>query len=181
MELIHPRRGAAPASCGQAGMSLVEVVLASLILLLIAIGILPMFTRSMASNVAGSDSTYLSNMAVERAEELLQLPYDSPDLTVPDGLDSLVVEEVYTAQDEAFILGTAATARSADKLPVWTRVTTVQQFNVNDLTTPVPGTPVGFPDQSATVKQIEVAVSGLREGGPLGVSRSLTVRVLKAQ
>jgi hypothetical protein len=119
-------------------------------------------------------------MAVERAEELLQLPFDAPDLTLAAGDTSLVFEEVWTRQDGRFITGTEATARSAGKYPMWVRVTTIRQFNVNDLTTPVPGSPAGTPDPSAQVKEIEVAVSGLREGGPLGASRNLTVRALKS-
>lgn len=172
MELTVPR--------GQRGMSLIEVVLASLLLLVIAVGVLPMFIRSMASNAAGADATQVSNMAVERAEELLQLPFDAPDLTLAAGDTSRVFEEVWTREDGRFITGTETTARSADKYPMWVRVTTIRQFNVNDLTTQVPGSPAGTPDPSAQLKEIEVAVTGLREGGPLGASRNLTVRVLKS-
>lgn len=164
----------------QRGMSIVEVVLASLILLILALGIIPLFTRSMASNASGADSTEVSNMATERAESMLQLPFDSVDLTLPDGEISLVTNEVYTREDEEFIPGTAADAVSAGKQPLWTRTTTVQQFNVNDLTNPIPGSPAGTPDPSAQIKQIEVTVAGLREGGPLGASKSLTVRVMKS-
>ena len=166
---------------GESGLSLIEVVLASLILLIIALGVIPMFTRSMASNVSGADSTELANMATERAEEMFQLPFDSPRLTIEQGKTSLVTNEVYTREDDAFVSGTAADAVSDGKLPLWTRVTTVQQYNVNDLTTPIVASSPLNPDPSAQVKEIVVAVAGLREGGPLGASRSLTVRVLKSR
>ena len=120
-------------------------------------------------------------MATERAEEMFQLPFDSPRLTIEQGKTSLVTNEVYTREDDAFVSGTAADAVSDGKLPLWTRVTTVQQYNVNDLTTPIVASSPLNPDPSAQVKEIVVAVAGLREGGPLGASRSLTVRVLKSR
>lgn len=172
--------GARSGSGRQRGMSIIEVVLASLILLILALGIIPLFTRSMASNASGADSTRVSNMATERVEQLLQLPFDSAELTLPEGAPSLVTEEVYTREDEAFIAGTEADAVSNGKLPLWTRTTTIQQFNVNDLDTPIEGSPPTNPDPSAQIKRIEVTVAGLREGGPLGVSKSLTVRVMKS-
>lgn len=162
------------------GMSLVEVVIASFIMLILALGVLPLFTRSMASNASGADSTYVANMATERAEEFLQLAYDSPQLVIPLGQPERVFQEVYTESAGDFVPGTAETARTAGESPLWTRVTTVRQYNVNDLATPIPGEDPLNPNPSAQVKEIEVAVAGLREGGPLGASRALTVRVLKS-
>ncbi len=172
----------------EAGMSLVEVVLASLILLLIAIGILPMFTRSMASNVAGSDSTYVSNMATERTEEFLQLNFDAEPLRLADGATSRVYNEVYIRDypsadssdyEEVWMDGTLAQVPAEDR-PLWTRVTTVRQYSITDLATPLPGTPGTDPNGAVHVKEIEVAVAGLREGGPIGASKQITVRVLKS-
>lgn len=165
---------------GRSGMSLVEVVIASFILLILALGVVPLFTRSMASNASGADSTRVSNMATEGAERFLQLDYHDPALEIPLGDLSRVVEEVYTEEDGDFIPGTEATALTAGKTPLWTRVSTIRQFNVNDLTNPIPGEDPLNPNPSAQVKEIQVAVEGLRRGGPLGSTKSLTVRVLKS-
>lgn len=173
---------------GESGMSLVEVVLASLILLLIAVGILPLFTRAMASNVAGSDSTYVSNMATERTEEFLQLNFDAEPLRLDDGATSRVYNEVHIRDypsagssdyEEVWIDGTLADVPAEDRAQ-WTRVTTIRQYSITDLATPLPGTPGTDPNGAVHVKEIEVAVAGLREGGPIGASKEITVRTLKS-
>lgn len=162
------------------GMSLIEVVIASLILFLLALGIVPMFTRSMASNTAGAESTRVANMATQRAEELFQLPWDSPEITIPTGDLEVVRNEVYTEEDGTFIAGTAAEAETDGKSPLWTRVTRIRQFNVNDLNDPLPGEDPLNPTGDVHVKEIQVTVQGLRQGGPLGNSQDLTVRLLKS-
>lgn len=162
-----------------AGFSLIETILASLILLVVALGVLPLFTRAMASNRAGADSTSLANMATAGAEELYQLPFDHALLTVPDGATELVREEVWTRQRERW-LDPASLVSGEDVL--WRRRTQVRQFNVNDLLdgdeTPLPG---GTPAGSVQIKEIEVEVASARGNGPLGRGRGLTVRLFKAQ
>lgn len=179
LERIRPRSG-------QLGMSLVEAVLAVLIMLLIAVGILPVFTRSMSSNVAGSDSTYVSNMATERAEEFLQLPFDSDLLRLPDGATTRVFNEVYIQDEtgdeagtEHWMDGVLTDVASTDRA-VWTRTTTIRQYAITDLTSPIPGIAGTDPQGTVHMKEIEVEVEGLREGGAMGRSKDLTVRVLKA-
>lgn len=162
-----------------AGFSLVETVLASLILLVVALGVLPLFSRAMASNQAGAESTSLANMATAGAEELYQLTFDHPLLTVPGGATELVREEAWTKEAGRWI---ALADVEDDDLVLWNRTTRVRQFNINDLLDGAPaplegGTPAG----SVHVKEIEVEVGSPRAGGPLGRGRSLTVRLFKAQ
>jgi hypothetical protein len=64
--------------------------------MVIALGVLPLFSRAMASNLSGSESTSLSNMAATRAEELYQLDFDHDLLTVPVGATEVVRDEVWT-------------------------------------------------------------------------------------
>lgn len=180
MKTMRNRLGRAAGGGPMRGMSLIEVVIASLILLMLALGIVPMFTRSMASNTAGAESTRVANMATQRAEELFQLPWDAADLTIDPGDLELIHDEVYTEEDGTFIEGTAAEAVDAGKSPLWTRVTRIRQFNVNDLNDPLPGEDPLNPTGDVHVKEIQVTVQGLRQGGPLGRSRDLTVRLLKS-
>lgn len=181
VELNTARTTGRTGAGGALGMSLIEVVIASLILLLLALGIVPLFTRSMISNTSGAESTRVANMASERAEELFQLPFNSPVITLDVGDTELTMDEVYTEEDGDFIAGTAAEARGAGKTPLWTRTSRIRQFNVNELNTPLPGEDPTAPTGSVHVKEIQVTVVGLREGGgPLGQSKALTVRVLKS-
>ena len=167
-----------------AGFSLVEAILASLILLVVALGVLPLFTRAMASNLSGSESTSLSNMATGRAEELYQLPFDHVQLTVPVGSTERVAEELWTDQAPYWTLDDG---EGGAPLPpgrvLWTRQTRIRQFNVNDLLgaspTPLDG---GTPPGSVHVKEIEVEVASARANSfALGASRALRVRLFKAQ
>jgi type II secretory pathway pseudopilin PulG len=163
-----------------AGFSLIEAMLAALILLVVALGILPLFTRAMASNFSGSESTSLSNLAAGHAEELYQLPFAHADLSVAPGTTERVTDEVWTEGEGRWIL--AGTEASGD-LVLWRRQTRIRQFNINDLldNNPVPldgGAPAG----SVHVKEIEVEVRSARDGSiALGVARPLRVRLLKAQ
>lgn len=161
-------------------MSLVEVMLASLILLIIALGIIPLFARAMRSNQSGAESTFVANMAVARAEEFLQLDYDAAVLQIPEGDLSRVYNEVYLREKGEFVDGVPSDYTAPSETPLWTRVTTLRQYNVNDLTTPVPGEPATNPNPSAQLKEIEVTVTSLRQGGPLGTADPLVVRVLKS-
>lgn len=165
-----------------AGFSLVETLLAALILMVVALGVLPLFSRAMASNLSGSESTSLSNLAATHAEELYQLPFDHDLLRVPVGATEVVRDEVWTEEDNSWITGTLATVEG-DKTVRWTRQTRIRQFNVNDLLgsspTPLDG---GTPPGSVQVKEIEVEVGTSRQGGiALGPARSLRVRLFKAQ
>lgn len=175
-----------------AGFSLVEAILASLILLVVALGILPLFTRAMASNFAGAESTSLANMVTDRAEALYQLPFDHDQLTVPVGSTERVTVEVWTAplpNDPSPSEGLHGYWREAnpdeitDALVEWTRRTRIRQFNVSDLLTNDP-TPLdgGTPPGSVQVKEIDVEVaSGRADGIALGPNRALRVRLFKAQ
>lgn len=175
-------------TCGRArrpgaGFSLVEAILASLILLVVALGVLPLFTRAMASNFAGAEATSLSNMTSGRAEELYQLPFDHPELTVPVGSTERLVDECWTAEDGHWVAGTAAEVEADSKQVLWTRQTRIRQFNINDLLTNAP-TPLdgGTPPGSVHVKEIDVEVASARTDGiALGPNRALRVRLFKAQ
>ena len=54
MDRIHSR---GPRGAGQGGFSIVEVLVGFFILLLVLIGLLPMFTRTVIQNIAGKEST----------------------------------------------------------------------------------------------------------------------------
>ena len=160
------------------GLSIVEVLIAAALLLIIALGILPLFTRSIISNRQGLDSTEVSNMARTQMEEYVQLPFNHLMLTVPDGDTELVVEQHYSENDDKWKDGTAP---AGGDNALFTRTTTIRQFGidpavVSGLTAPIQG---GQSPATIHLKEIQVNVLG-HVGGPLGPQKQITVRVFKS-
>ena len=166
----------------QRGLSLVEVTIASAILLLIAAGILPMFTQALANNMAGADSSSASNTARSQVEELFQLPFGSVALTLVAGTE-LVTPSYYSLADHQWKPGTEPLDGSDPAL--WTRTATIRQYSVNALDDEVidPSEALDFDADLGQVhlKEIQVDVVGTRSAGPLGPSRRVTVRMMKSQ
>ncbi|HYO13621.1 MAG TPA: prepilin-type N-terminal cleavage/methylation domain-containing protein [Thermoanaerobaculia bacterium] len=160
------------------GFSVIEVLIATAIFFILAIGLLPLFTHSMANNVAGREATEVSNFTRSRTEELLQLPFNAENMTLPAGGNELVIEEYWSDAEDAWKPGPAP-----DSLDViWLRTTRIRQFAVGDLLdgtldNPLPGS---FPPEHVHLKEIEVEVRGTRNGGPLGAAKRMNVRMLRA-
>jgi len=169
---------------GPRGFSLIEVLIAALLLLVILLGIVPLFLRAMSSRQAGRESTAVGSYARTRAETLLQLPFNHPDLTVPGGAAQLEVVEYLDGATHQWSQDPALAPQA-----IWVRTTRVRQFGSadlldgdtdgdgNHLDLPLPG---GTNPRSIQLKEIEVAIESPRDGGPLGAAEEITVRVLKA-
>jgi hypothetical protein len=154
------------------GFTVIEVLVASVLFLMIALGVLPLFTRSIVSNAEGFDHTRVATFARARGEEFMQLPFDSPELALVTGTER-VFDEYYSQSTSEWIDGTAPVGDPA----LWTRTTTIRQFNISDLATPLADT---APAENVHLKEITVAVESAR-GGALGVGKRITVRLFKAQ
>jgi type II secretory pathway pseudopilin PulG len=158
------------------GFSVIEVLIATAIFFIIAMGLLPLFTQSMANNVAGREATEVSNFAKSRVEELLQLPFNDERMTIPAGGNVLETVEHWSVADEAWMPGPAVDGS------LWERTTRIRQFGVNDmldgfLDNPLPG---GFDPDFIHLKEIEVEVRGTRNSGPFGGAKKMSVRMLRA-
>lgn len=158
------------------GFSLIEVMVAGLILLVIALGLVPIYTRSIRSNIEGFDYTRVSNAARSKAEELLQLPFNSPELTIGGGDTELETQDFFSQQEHEWFDKDEWDARSGD-LALFTRTATVRQFGVTDISTPLDG---NAPPEAVHLKEITVSVEGTRAGA-LGGGKDISVRVLKSQ
>jgi type II secretory pathway pseudopilin PulG len=116
---------------GERGMSLVEALIAMALLLLVAIGILPLFTRAMVNNAAGAESTLAANHARHRLEELGQLPITNIALEVSTGNQLLTQDQYFSGQnargDEEWDAAGAGTG-----FETWLRTTRVRQFRLLD-------------------------------------------------
>lgn len=159
------------------GFTLIEGLIASAILLAIAVGLMPLFTRAIVHNAEGADHTRITNAARDRLEELSQLPFNSEPLTLQSGTER-IYDEYFSNQDKVWKDGTEADASSAGDRALMIRTTTVRQFNVNDLLNPL--------DSSATpgsvqLKEITVVASSTRAASPLGMGKQHTARLFRSR
>lgn len=173
----------------QRGFSVVEVLIATLIFLIIAVGILPLFAASTKNNVDGREATETANFGRSAVEDLLQAPFNDARLAVPSGGTVRTVQEYYSRKDQVWKTGTGTSVDPA----LWRRQIRVRQFNVNDIADngifDDPKTGAEDPGQ-VHLKEVEVQVWNGRDdkallvGGrrvtTLGMSRRFTVRMLKS-
>lgn len=176
----RPRRPGASRAGGprDAGFTLLEVLVSMAILLIIVVGLIPLFTQAIVANTSGAESTQVSNFARSRVEEYFQFPFNAPELTLVGGTE-LVVDEYYSFADEVW----RAQPAPADDPASWTRRTIVRQYDVNALSDGVLDTAEAL-DAAADpsqvhLKEIEVQLEGIRQGGPLSAGKQITLRALK--
>ncbi|MEO8093843.1 MAG: prepilin-type N-terminal cleavage/methylation domain-containing protein [Pseudolysinimonas sp.] len=127
-----------------AGFSLIEAMIAAAIFLVIAIGILPLFVRSMTNNATGAELIQKVTQSRSRVDEFVQLPFNSPRLVWNSGATQLQSTSYYTRGSATAPLGSDPnTGWAAD---TWTpntsrgqitleRVTTIQQWQLSTLQT----------------------------------------------
>jgi prepilin-type N-terminal cleavage/methylation domain-containing protein len=166
---------------GAQGFSLIEVLIASAIFLIVALGIVPFFSQAIVNNRAGADFTQSTNYAKSELERLYSLPFSSPDLQVTAGTEAVTVQ-YYSQLDKKWETTLATTGDVA----LWTRTVTIRNFGLGGmididhdgkLDGPLSaGTPVA----SVHAKQIEIRVQSGRAGGPLGAGKQITLSVFKA-
>lgn len=164
----------------QAGMSLIELMIAMALLAFVAIGILPMMMRALADNNRAWEATEASNFVQSELEPMLATPYDSPVLTVDPGTDERLSSWSW-AEGDAGKVGDDNEGWALDPtgkgLVFWTRNTYVHWYDVDDLKTRLKGDE--DPSQ-VNLKEIQVKVESIRQGGSLGGGQELWIRVLKA-
>ena len=66
---------------GQAGLTLVELLIATVLLALILLAIAPLFIASVRNNYSANEYTSIHNLARDRLEQLMNLPFNDPQLT----------------------------------------------------------------------------------------------------
>lgn len=165
---------------GEAGLSLLELLIAMALLAVIAIGILPMMMRSLADSNRGWEATEVSNFALSEIEDQLATPFESPTLEVGSGLTENLSSQAWV-EGVLDQVGDAVEGWTDDPtgkgLMLWRRNTYVRWYNVNDLDTPLDGDS----DPSLVhLKEVQVQISGERQGGALGGGQELWIRVMKA-
>lgn len=147
---MNPPKKTSPAtrarsSSTEAGFSVIEGLIAALLLLVVTLGILPLFSRSMNNNVKGNDSTRQANGATDTFETSVALPFNSGDMTVQPGTTSTVVLDTIALKKVASPTGGIDQAISNRwELPaalgsfdvqVMNRQRTLRQFSLDDFST----------------------------------------------
>lgn len=160
-----------------AGFSLIEVLIAAGILLIVALGILPLFTQAITNNQAGNDYTQATNYAKSELERLYELPFDNPELAPASRIQKLSKETQVWHDPADFPPGESS---------LWTRTVTIRQYNLNGLAdgdgdghfdNPLPA---GAPAAFVHVKEIDVLVESSRNPlNPLGIGKRVALRTLK--
>lgn len=113
-----------------AGFSLVEALIASALVLMITLGIMPLFTHAVVQNVSGKESTISTNYSRSSTEELIALPLDREILRPPDGDNS---QEVCSDHEPG--IGWKIVTCGAPVLgqPTWARTLLIQQYNISEI------------------------------------------------
>ena len=127
---------------GEAGFSIIEGLIAALLLLIVTLGILPLFSRAMSNNVKGNDSTRQANGGIDALETSVALPFNSGDMDMPAGSTSVVVTDTLALKKIASPTGGGDQAMStrwelpadlgADDIQVMDRQQTLRQFAYSD-------------------------------------------------
>jgi len=187
---MRPRRHRPAVRRGEAGFSIIEALIAAAILLIIALGLLPVFSRSINDNVTGNDATQATNGSRTELEELLQMPFNNQRMVVASGQTKTETKDLYTRAKAdpstgAYEIGDATegwTADASGRGPVlWNRTTTVQQYGITDLNDGKLDTPLDGSTQANFVhlKQIQVLIENPKKD-LFGNGQGITLTVIKA-
>jgi Tfp pilus assembly protein PilV len=186
MRALSHHRTARP----EAGFSLIEALIAAAILLIIALGLLPVFSRSINDNVTGSDATQATNGSRTQVEELLQAPFNNQRLVVPAGNQKLEMKDYWTrgkadSGADTYQIGSDTegwTTDASGRGPVlWNRTTTVKEYTISDLADGTLDNPLdGSTDASFVhLKQIQVEIENPKKD-LFGNGQGITLTVIKS-
>lgn len=177
------------------GFSMLEVLIAGAILLIISLGLIPLFAQAIRNNETGSDYLQVTNGNKSRLEESTQLPFNHTTLALPAGATERQVVDSY-AQGDRHRIGDAAEGwwpgTPSDKGQIlWTRTTRVHAFSVNaldreggDFALSPDEREAGSNDTSdlgnQNLKEVEVVLESEKDSTLFGGGKRTTFRLLKA-
>jgi type II secretory pathway pseudopilin PulG len=185
----------------ESGMSLIEVLVAVAIMMTIALGIIPLFTRSIRQNKEGDNYTNYTNVARTTLEEIKSLDINAPQLTIASARSVRNMYQYWSNATQTWWswdttagawanLGGLPTGADDGGLPapapanaLWYRTITVEQFTAGDLTDdksldfPLPGSADAM---NVHYKRVRVAVQPLWRLEILGRPTPISLEVIKA-
>jgi len=174
-----------------AGFSLIEALIAMVLVTMMILGIMPLFTTSIVQNVSGKESTVSANFSRSTVEELTSLPLDRRALQPPIADTAREVCQTYEEGSgwEEVICGAPVAGE-----PTWTRRSRVRQYNISEIydgdtaagvptfKNPIPGydpTDERF-DAFVQIRELMIATEGQRtQDSPLGPGRRIDMVSLR--
>jgi Tfp pilus assembly protein PilV len=156
----------------EAGFSMIEALIAAAILLILAIGMIPLFARSMINNALGNDYTQATAHGLTNLEKVWKEPINNVELNLTTGSSlqrSQYVRKALQSGSPVTDQDWSYTATSAVPV-VWTRTTKVQIFPIGALAdgqlTDSEALPAGTPQGSWALMR----VTSLVDSGKLSAS-----------
>lgn len=129
---------------GEAGFSLIEGLIAAVILLIVILGVVPLMSQSMFNNLQGNDSTQQAQAAIDAAERFSSLPFNSEEYQVPAGSTSADFVEVFSLESGTWMDQATFDLLGTDTAQ-YTRTLTVEYFSLEDLVLDPDATELGTP------------------------------------
>jgi hypothetical protein len=150
------------------GFSIIEGLIATALLLIVTVGILPLFTRSMANNLRGNVSTRQANGTVDEFERLTSLPFNTGDTSLLAGASRVTDTVIALKQLPDNPAGAlsyrwepAATLPPGDRVDTLRR-STLRQFPLSDFNFQEPESslqnpvPLGLDETDIHLKVIDI-------------------------
>lgn len=175
-ESPHP---SARSRAAEAGFSVVEGLIAAALLVFILIGVLPLFERSRLNLMQGNDSTQVANAVIDGTDRLYAMPFNSQLTNVLPGTNQTQAIDFWLLDGNRWVLD--MTPFPTDRAQ-FTRTTTVEQFQLTDLTdngvldTPLDGS---APGGIVHIKRVTAQVVNARTAlaGPSTTFQVITYKV----
>jgi len=164
------------ATRGEAGFSIVEGLVAALILLIVVLGVLPLISQSMLYNLQGLDATTEANAADDGLDTLLPLDVNAPELLLPVASTSLVATDLFNRYKNEWTDDT--TVQDLGNIE-FLRTVTLERFDVADLQTegdntfdtPLEGS-AALDNKTARFRRLRVHIDNeRRDGTAVGLTR----------
>ena len=182
--LLHLDTRRARARSRQRGMSLIEVLVAVLIMATVALSIIPLFIRAIRQNHDGATYNDVTNVARSALEEVVRHDFNAPELTVDVGTQKRT-KQVFDRGLQRWVDSTASMPAPSDptKPHLYERWVTVEQFRGGDfnddgyLDDPLPA---GTNPMQVNLKRIRVMVRPLLGSSFFGRPAPTTLEIIKA-
>ncbi|HEX3527477.1 MAG TPA: hypothetical protein VH988_10440 [Thermoanaerobaculia bacterium] len=122
-------KGLARRGAGEAGFSMIEALIAAAVLLILAVGMIPLFARAMINNALGNDYTQATAHGLTGLEKPEKLPMTNIDIS---GTRVQYVEKGLQTGSPVADLDWKYTPTDPDRV-VWTRTTQQRYYSVTAL------------------------------------------------
>lgn len=166
------------------GFSLIEVMCASFLLLIIMVGILPVFTRSLVTNQMSYDNTRAAAFARSEMENYIQAPFidptGTPVMDVPATGSELETQQYYDSDTHTWVAGLPPSGTSYQ----WIKTVTVRQFHIsaidNELLEETEALQGSAHPDNVHLKQVLIEVQRGNDSSLLGPARNLTLNTIRS-